>query len=294
VGFPVMIVHTWEKWMCIHSLRAQWNESKRWLMQASSPLGDSRRAQHYNEALGLLERLSWGSPIYGFSSRGACSIASITRLASCKWLSSENLAQTSDILQSELNDLGERAKIVNPWWITHLRVLHRKGPIAYPFSPARPSHYHRVGGLLVQGNLHVLAGTANIDESHWICFIVDSQTRHILIGDSMLIGGPSVLHRRGDRADIIECLQWWIACSSEAAELDTTPYMVDLLHVNQQTDSDSCGIFAQNALNHYFNPSQHPRLAPSLMSYPRTELFIRIAARHLESLVSSNLAQYFC
>jgi hypothetical protein len=70
VGFPVTIMHTWEKWMCIHSLRAQWNKSKRWLMEASSPLGDSRHARHYNEALSLLERLSWGGPIYGFSDTG--------------------------------------------------------------------------------------------------------------------------------------------------------------------------------------------------------------------------------
>jgi hypothetical protein len=41
MGFPVTIIHTWEKWMRVHSLRAQWNKSKRWLMQASSPLGDS-------------------------------------------------------------------------------------------------------------------------------------------------------------------------------------------------------------------------------------------------------------
>lgn len=293
IGFPVTITNAWEKWMRVHSLRAHWNESKRWLTQASKPLGDPRRAKHYLEALGLFEELTWGSPIRGFSSGESCSIASMTRLASQKWLSSENLAQASDLLQGELNDLGERVKLVNPWWIINLRSTHRKGSSAYPLSPTRPSHYHRTGKLLVQGNLHALAGTANINDSHWICFIVDSQTRHILIGDSMLVGGSGALQRRGDRADIIESLQWWIMRSSEAAGLSTTPYTVDLLHVNQQTDSNSCGIFAQNALNHYFIPSQHSPLAASLISYPRTELFIRIATHHLESLVSLSLANCF-
>jgi hypothetical protein len=40
VGFPIMITSAWEKWLRVNALRAQWNESKRWLVQASSPLGD--------------------------------------------------------------------------------------------------------------------------------------------------------------------------------------------------------------------------------------------------------------
>jgi hypothetical protein len=82
---------------------------------------------------------------------------------------------------------------------------------------------------------------------------------------------------------VIACIQWFLQVSNSQAGLDTKPYAVNLLHVNKQSDGHSCGIFAQNSLDRYFNPHGHIQLVAVSMRRPRAERFIKISRRHLLS-----------
>ena len=136
--------------------------------------------------------------------------------------------------------------------------------------------------MLFRSELLYLAGTTNLNDSHWISFVVNSQLHSILIGDLMFHGGPDGL-RAGSHAEVIGCLQWFLQMLNSRAGLDTTPYTVDLLHVNWQPDGHLCGIFAQNSLDRYFNPHGYLQLVPTSMCHPHVETFIKIAHCHLLS-----------
>lgn len=148
------------------------------------------------------------------------------------------------------------------------------------YSAHRASYksYHRDGELLAQQSLYYLAGTANIGGNHWISFVINSASHRILISDSMLknSGGIDAL-KKGAYRHCIESIKWWLHHSHTANDLLPPSYTVDVLHVHEQTDRSSCGLYAHNSLDRYFNPQDHIQLVPSSMKNPRTLLFTRIA-----------------
>lgn len=283
LSFPLAIIPVWEAWMRVKALQEKWRNSKHWLVTASCE--EPQQKDVFIEALSLFHEISWGRGLRGFSDNELSSIASLTRFTSSDWLSSTNMNHLSDMLQSEINDLGDRATLVSTDWIQAIRnrkAIPPSSPTSYLLHPLRHRFLHRQGRLLVQQELHYLAGTTNLTDSHWISFIIRSPSRSILIGDSMFFGGPDGLGT-GAHAEVIECIQWFLWQSNFIASLDTTAYTVNLLHVNQQSDGHSCGIFAQNSLDRYFNPDGHLQIVPASMCHPRAEEFIKIARRHLLS-----------
>ena len=281
--FPLAIVTVWEAWMRVKALQKKWKDSWCWL--ESAVLQEFRHKEVFTEALGLLRELSWGDGLRGFSDNELTSVTSLTRFTSSDWLSSANMAHLLDMLQGEINDLGDRATLVSPDWIPIIRnrrAIPSNSPMSYLCHPLCHRFLHRQGELLVRQELICLAGTTNLNDSHWISFVINSQSRSILIGDSMFHGGPDSL-KAGSHGEVIRCLQWFLQQSNSQAGLDTTPYTVNLLHVNQQPDGHSCGIFAQNSLDRYFNPHGHLQLVAASMCRPCAESFIRIACHHLQS-----------
>ena len=140
------------------------------------------------------------------------------------------MAHLSDMLQGEIDNLGDHAKLVSPDWIPIIcnrRAIPSESPMSYLLHPLHHCFLHRQGELLVRWELLCLAGTTNLNDCHWISFVVNSQSRSILIGDSMFHGGPDGL-KAGSHAEVIKCLQWFLHQSNSRASLDTTPYTTRL------------------------------------------------------------------
>ncbi|KAF9523624.1 hypothetical protein CPB83DRAFT_742704, partial [Crepidotus variabilis] len=83
-----------------------------------------------------------------------------------------------------------------------------------------------------------LGGVVNVRESHWVAFVISIEEQLILYGDSLSLSDDTV----------VNALSWWISIHCE--ELFT----VQQLPIGLQSDGISCGLFAVNALSHYFFP----------------------------------------
>jgi hypothetical protein len=90
------------------------------------------------EALSLFCELLWGQGLCGFSNNELLSIASLTWFISSDWLSSTNMNHLSDMLQSEINDLGDHAMLVSINWIQTIcncKVIPPSSPTSYLLHP---------------------------------------------------------------------------------------------------------------------------------------------------------------
>lgn len=171
-------------------------------------------------------------------------------------------------------------KIVSPDWIHLLKIFCTQcdhGAVSY--LTAGRKGVRKQGTDIITSALDYLAGVANINENHWISFIIDGRAGMILVGDSLLDGGNAALER-GERGKTINTLRWWIQQSWQLAGLPIRPIPASPLIVQRQQDSASCGIYAFNSIATFFKPKSHPRLALSSLRSTRARFFNNIVEYH--------------
>ncbi|KAF8319024.1 hypothetical protein DL93DRAFT_266184 [Clavulina sp. PMI_390] len=284
--FPLGILAVWETYLRAQQLRKYWSQSRRWLEE--SMRCEPAHSRVFQVALQLFDELKWGAPIYGFKADNLCtSTATLTRILSFSWLATSNIAHMLDLVQTDINDHGLPVRIVDPYFAEKLLMLSGKDANYYRTHSSQ-RHLRRLGEQFVKGEIQNLAGVVNVDGNHWIAFIANAGAREILIADSM-VPRNSLSPSFTRYYPLTKALQWWIFHSSELAGLDITPYSVERPEVSQQTDSNSCGIYAVNYVASYFLPSVYDPLVPMSMRCPRTAAFISIAQRHISSEVSKSI-----
>jgi Ulp1 family protease len=135
------------------------------------------------------------------------------------------------------------------------------------------------GTDVVTGVIHYIAGVANINENHWVSYILDGGSGTILVGDSLLDGREATLER-GERATIINSLRWWIHQSWGLVAQTPRPIPSSPLFVQRQQDFSSCGIYVFNSIATFFKPKAHPWLALSSLRSTRAKFFNGIVEHH--------------
>lgn len=112
--------------------------------------------------------------------------------------------------------------------------------------------------------------------AHWTSLTIQKAT--ILFGDSFGNKMPGKLHDA--------CL-WWLR-QHHIGDFTEAEVTFHTLPITAQLDSHSCGILADNALDHLISGGQHPLLGPSPSDIiaQRLQRFLSVA-RHIIARVSS-------
>lgn len=137
-----------------------------------------------------------------------------------------------------------------------------------------------MGEDLLCGNMRYIAGVANLRGVHWISFLIDGLKWQILIGDSLIRQGTNRLLKSGKYDNRISTLHLWIKEAAGPKGLKLPPFECEALPINQQTDTDSCGIFACNSLRHFIMHDWIPLVQASTIAQARLCLASKILKCH--------------
>ena len=106
------------------------------------------------------------------------------------------------------------------------------------------------------------------DNKHWVGLVIDAKEHTIHYGDAL--GSPIP-------AKLLEAYEWWIL------QHTPSPFKMKDLPVTKQDDGSSCGILADNSLDHFALPGAYPLMKPSqVCSIGRMSTFICVASHILE------------
>ena len=253
----------------------EWHEAMEWLELALQHEPAFRK--EFKKTRNNLNKISWNGDLTGSGD----STGSLACFLSEEWLSSSNIDHLCQPLRSEQGQMrGSVIKIQSPYWMESLRRFHDRceaGALLYDSAMGWRT-LCKQGMDVVTGAIHYVAGVANINENHWISYILDG-LRVILVGDSLLEGGEATLER-GERAKIINLLRWWMRQSWKLVGKTPSPIPSSSLNVQRQQDSSSCGIYAFNSIATFFKPKVYPRLALSSLQSTRAKLFNSIIEHH--------------
>lgn len=270
-NLPLWVVSFWLLVHEIHmdGLRA-WKDAVEFLGQEkrkdSEGKGKGLVAEH---VLLLLERTEWSDTVHGFD-RDCEPITSVAQYATTQWLGSTHIQQMLELLRGFL-ETNSGLVVLDAWFPHILRKFYR-GCDSDAYTTSKGAHALRsLGEELAQGQVSKAGGIANINDVHWVTFIVDFKECTILYGDSL--SGPI-------NAELSSMLSWWIQKHAQQT------FKVARLSITLQSDDFSCGIMAYNALAHAFLPRDHPLLKPRHAVLERLIVMYKVLKRHNDMKVS--------
>ena len=253
---PLWVLDYWMEANIILEQKQKWSPAIDWL---------KRRKEH--EAIRLLTELPWK---YQMPKSMGDHIADLAVLCSERWL---GIAQVDTMLET-LNDHLDSKRIpgtvkdVN--FLRKLINIYRHSPDTYAynataefirkFAEKLKTGEVSVVGMAVavhyKGNTTELPIGTEVISNHWCSLIINTNDRTLHYGDSL---GPAPPH------ELLDVLNWWLGLSFP------TPFSVVNLPITQQSDNISCGIFAVDALSHYFSPFLSPLTPNTLCLQVRSE-----------------------
>ena len=138
-----------------------------------------------------------------------------------------------------------------------------------------------MGENLLRGQTQYLVGIVNLNDVHWVSFVIDFPNKRILIGDSL----HEWPFESGNYVNFLSVLNWWIKQTADVLGLECTEFGCGALEVNRQTDANSCGIFAYNSLHHFIQPHHAPLLQAHSIAGTRIRLALEIFEIHCQNSV---------
>ena len=176
-----------------------------------------------------------------------CSVHDIVSLLSDLWLSDYHIDSVlTKISQHYFYHYGAEASSCH----TFLPVFDIGAIVSAYKSSAHHRHAEDKGKCLLEvengiilGNIHSVAGVLHL-HNHWTSLVVTFKPPRIFYGDSLKNPMPS------DKAFLFQ--QWishmssWSGCEVQESDISIYP-----LEIVPQQDSNSCGLFALNAISHY-------------------------------------------
>jgi hypothetical protein len=267
---PLEVLKVWSLWLQILLIQDAWMRSCLWLQKVTSSDSDPDHANLVECIGSSLDSLCWSESLGGFDH--ACGVGVLSRVISSEWLSSENIDTLLKLLQDDATCLGVSMHFLESYQVQYLAKLEDKAlsnkSYCYISSPGTRLGIRELGERLLNGNTRYIAGIANLGGVHWVAFVIDGCQKTIWIGDS-LKSGNSLLSSK--YSGLISSLRWWIKQLSDCLGLPSTYFECKELKINSQADSDSCGIFAHNALHHFISPE-----VPLLVAPLAVDLWLRL------------------
>lgn len=260
-------------WLKVHDIYAgglqQWKDAIRFLGQQRIRGQGKKKKEVISSVLDSFQRLLWDDAVHGFD-RDCEPIAVIAQYASTEWMSSTHIQQMLELIQQSLGSHCD--SVVADVWFTAMLHQFYQGREANIYASSKNGRFFRdLGEELASGKKKRVGGIANIDNSHWVAFVLDFETSELLYGDSL--GGQPHM-------DVVAMLLWW------ANQHTGRQFMVNALPITYQSDHYSCGIMAYNSLGHALSPRTFPLISAQKALNERLNIMWRVISRHEQIKVS--------
>ncbi|TFK81466.1 hypothetical protein K466DRAFT_656140 [Polyporus arcularius HHB13444] len=233
---PLHVLTYWDEMAVALQNQSAWRKALGWARVQLAMLADTNLA---GKVEGVLDVMAWG---LGLRALGAsASVDSLTKLLSDQWLD-------DDIIDMLATDLANRAPVQSGSAVATLAFVHVimacYGPDATKAEPT--SLLERYRDRVLDGSVVRLYFPANLNNNHWVTFLVDFEKRTISYA-----------------ARIVKGLTAWLKAALSGRPFEAVG---PVLTCGYQQDVISCGICAINTIAHHvlgdqlFTPSTRERL----------------------------------
>jgi hypothetical protein len=189
------------------------------------------------------------------------SVQKLSAFLTTEWLADEHELLMLDLLKRDLEEEGQSYIFVENTAFSLLLKAAKADQQNYP----NKKHYQWLrekGKALANGQKTHLVTIINIDSSHWVAVIINSQNKQIYFGDSF---------RRTIPSDLKQVLNWWLGY-----HMNNTPFSYQSLPVSTQSDTFSCGILCWDGLCSFLLKSKPGLIDPTQALDERIQIFLRL------------------
>lgn len=266
---PMWVVPFWQGVRSARASQAMWTKAEAFLLRDSSNAlwvereGRPAAAIIMRQTLDLLYDVKVEGIIKGFSDEE--NTTRLATLASREWLATPHINMYLELLKKDVARAGKHNVVV---YGSH---AYQKIRDAYRDKDNyQNSEAHRTARRLgVRLALHKLdlASMANIDDQHWVAFVVSPGALVIVYGDSF----PYPVNE-----DFRAIITWWTGVHF------TGTFRWRTMSMTEQSDAFSCGILGGNGLGHYLLGGKYPLVAVGRRSaeVERVNILRRILLHH--------------
>ncbi|CAK5283597.1 unnamed protein product [Mycena citricolor] len=278
---PLWITSYWMDLTDVRKSHSRWSRAKlvitTALRKSTVTLRPDSRAPLSRQIFDLLSLVSWTENTRGFENSGP--ILELSWYIGRSWFTDAQEGHMLELLRADLLGTGSvfEDEICDVWMINKIRDGFQNSD-AYGSTRALSGSAHQLGQVLSSGERHRVGMIINLSNTHWVACVVDACKDVILYGDSLQNGKS-----HGPRPEEKSVLSWWTKFHTgrdfEWGRLDTA----------RQEDGYNCGLFAINALSHFFFPHKYDLLSSNTSSgdIARLEMLKKILNKHMNILPDS-------
>jgi hypothetical protein len=268
--FPLWLVSFWSDVYNIRTTaRDPWVKAKAWLATELQQKKSLHRRTYAEDVNILLSELPWGIKKCGLSDSEP--IHTLWRFLGPHFTTGSQQNDLLEILRSHV--------AADPGLVQHIRVegVALTAKLAEAAATNGTDAYHtekrfawvRTLGEDIMKREQALLTLAHLgdDNQHWVGLVVDAKEKAMHYGDSLGYPIPP---------DLLRNYEWWISQHSSSS------FVLKDLPVTHQEDGSSCGVLADNGLNHFTWPKLFPLFKSFEARAARMSTFIRVAKHILE------------
>ncbi|TFK63784.1 hypothetical protein BDN72DRAFT_722976, partial [Pluteus cervinus] len=205
-----------------------------------------------------LNHIPWTGHLLGFPN--SAELHHLSMYLTPDWLGDEHELIMLDLLKDDLSNEGQQGILIENTHFTLLLMAAYNERDEYAVGKSF-KWLHERGLQLAQGEKRQLATITNLNDVHWVSYVVDFSEQNIWYGDSM---GNPIPH------ELRTVLQWWTHYHSG--------HHFDLLAlpISIQQDNFSCGVLSWDALRYKLSLSSAQLTPPSQALDERIVTFLRL------------------
>lgn len=255
--YPLWVISFWQKVSDIHDLFPNWFDSQRWLELGTFHMKSAESRMALERVYAQLDMIPWSGILHGFS--GTPSVHTLTSYLGNEWLTDEHIEQQLHLLRERLTPQQRTGVFVPNVFFPSSLLMAYNSRESVPYSSSKNNWLRDYGRALSEGHFGKMMSVANINNNHWVAYMVDTSTSTLFIGDSM-----------SDKSEpeLISLIHWWLSQHGLTLKNSRMP-------IGAQVDGDACGIYAINAVHHQLNPDV-PLMTHKQVRYHRMKTFSEV------------------
>ena len=249
--FPIWAFDYWPEIGRAVGYHSDWKKALVWL-RGFSELESTR--EKCEQIMAGLSHFSWNG--------GKCNVHDMVSILSNSWLSDVHidhaLKKISGCYKHHYGDEVSKSYVfISVMDLTSISNAYMSGKPSGDTS-MKINALREIENKIIKGNVHSIAGVLHLP-GHWTSLIIEFGSPRIIFGDSLGNKMPPPQARS---------FKQWISHMLHRSERNilTSDIPILPLETSIQRDSNSCGLFAVNAIGHHYLPWDFPLLGSDILS----------------------------
>lgn len=274
--FPLWVVSYWfDVYTHQTTVRNSWGVSLKWVQCEIKQKISQERRELAQDVAAMLHALPWGLIKTG-ASLGDEPIHAMSKYLGSNWTTG---TMQNDMLHSLATHIAADP-LLDRRFVVQTSALSQK--IIEAYDARTSNNYHQAPtfkwirrcaeDIILNRRTLLTFQHLGKEYPHWVSIVIDGENRKILYGDSFHDTIP---------IDLLSAYQWWLS-----QHTTSVCFNLEDLAIGTQTDSSSCGFYAENALEHHALPNSIPLITAAGAKSERMKQFLSLSQKILESPVS--------